>query len=333
MRARNIKPGFYENPLLCGASTSARFLFQALWCMADRRGRLEDRPKHISGRLFSRHHEDGEALLTELASLIDDYGVPECLLRYEVKGKRYIQIVNFHKHQRPHQNEKESIIPPPDVPWIPDVVKIWRADYLRVNNGSTKVHPTSHHGSPRLKAHCSDILNPDILNPEYKIPETGVSPPPCGEGDTDSGNSISLEPDDPLANRPDLQAFYARLRERIKEAHPRAQLPKEGSKGWHKEQHTIALLLDKDKFTLEELQKCLHWLFEAEDKQALFWRSQVQAITPLRNVKDGMSKIARIHKDWQQAEGTLETDPLAEKTDAELQHLGIDPATYRRKVS
>jgi hypothetical protein len=46
-RARNIKPAFFKNEQLVELGMSTRLLFIGLWCLADREGRLEDRPKRI----------------------------------------------------------------------------------------------------------------------------------------------------------------------------------------------------------------------------------------------------------------------------------------------
>jgi len=44
MRSRNIKPGFFMNELLPEIELLGRLLFIGLWLLADREGRLEDRP-------------------------------------------------------------------------------------------------------------------------------------------------------------------------------------------------------------------------------------------------------------------------------------------------
>ena len=51
-RARNIKPGFFKNELLAEMPPETRLLFMGLWCLADREGRFEDRPKKIKMELF-----------------------------------------------------------------------------------------------------------------------------------------------------------------------------------------------------------------------------------------------------------------------------------------
>lgn len=107
-RARNIKPGFFTNDQLAEALPLARILFAGLWCFADREGRLYDRPKKIKAEILPYDDCNADELLESLAKL-------GFILRYEVSGIRYIQIVNFNKHQNPHVKEQASEIPSPDL--------------------------------------------------------------------------------------------------------------------------------------------------------------------------------------------------------------------------
>lgn len=102
-RARNIKPGFFMNDRLAEVESLGRLLFAGLWTIADREGRLEDRPKKIKAAVLPYDDCDIEKLLNALS--------PEFIIRYSVDGKNYIQIVNFLKHQNPHPREVSSIIP------------------------------------------------------------------------------------------------------------------------------------------------------------------------------------------------------------------------------
>ncbi len=72
--------------------------------LADREGRLEDRPKRIKMELFPCDDVDIEAGLQELCSL----GVLE---RYEYQGVKVILITKFSEHQSPHHSEKRSELP------------------------------------------------------------------------------------------------------------------------------------------------------------------------------------------------------------------------------
>ena len=114
MRARNIKPGFFLNEYLSACSPHARLLFIGLWMLADREGRLEYRPKQIGASIFPYEKGlDVEKLLGELENVQGDHPF---IIRYQVEGKSYIQVVNFKKHQQPNPKEKASELPPPPPP-------------------------------------------------------------------------------------------------------------------------------------------------------------------------------------------------------------------------
>ena len=106
MRARNIKPGFFKNDTLAELDFAGRLLFIGLWGIADRAGRLEDRPKKIKAELFPYDEVNVDSFLGELTRL-------GFILRYQAEGERYIQIVHFDKHQNPHPREAPSNIPAP----------------------------------------------------------------------------------------------------------------------------------------------------------------------------------------------------------------------------
>lgn len=105
-RSRNIKPGFFKNEDLAECSLAARLCFIGLWTLADREGRLEDRPKRIKGELFPFESFDVEPLLRELEAHL-------FIVRYEISGQRFIQVSKFSTHQTPHYTEKDSCIKPP----------------------------------------------------------------------------------------------------------------------------------------------------------------------------------------------------------------------------
>ena len=64
-RSRNIKPGFSRNEDLAECSVWARLCFALLPTLADREGRLEDRPKRIKGDLFPFDNVDVDPLLAD----------------------------------------------------------------------------------------------------------------------------------------------------------------------------------------------------------------------------------------------------------------------------
>ena len=139
-RARNIKPGFFKNEYLGGLDPHARLLFIGLWMMADREGRLEDRPLRIKAEVFPYESVQVEKLLDQLDSC--GGGLIE---RYTVDGDKYIQIINFSEHQNPHKNEKDSVIPAPDA------------------NNRVKAESAPEKAQPNLAE--SLLLNPESLIP------------------------------------------------------------------------------------------------------------------------------------------------------------------------
>lgn len=84
-RSRNIKPGFFTNEQLVALPFSTRLLFVGLWTLADRDGRLEDRPLKIKMQVFPGDAVDVEAGLCELATGDDPF-----IERYEADGLRII---------------------------------------------------------------------------------------------------------------------------------------------------------------------------------------------------------------------------------------------------
>ena len=107
-RIRMIKPEFFTDDFLGELPPLARILFAGLWCYADREGRLEDKPKRLKIQILPYDDCNVDELLDMLAT-----GKDAVIIRYEVNGEQYIQVVSFTKHQHCHVKELASRIPPP----------------------------------------------------------------------------------------------------------------------------------------------------------------------------------------------------------------------------
>lgn len=142
MRARSIKPGICDNELLGTVDPFITLLFERLWMMADREGRLEDRPLRIKAQAFP--YRDGLDVEPMLAWLKEN----GFIVRYVVGGQRFIQVAKFAEHQRPHANESASKIPSPDQ-------SVTDTD----EESTTKVASPSDQGGKYF------ALNPSSLNP------------------------------------------------------------------------------------------------------------------------------------------------------------------------
>lgn len=188
-RARNIKPGFFSNEDLAECSPWARLCFAGLWTLADREGRLEDRPKRIKGELFRFDSVDAELLLQELARF-------KFIVRYEIDGDHFIEIPEFSTHQAPHYSEKPSVIKPPPLP------ESWPHDGGRtpgVIQESSRSPPGV--GGPLRGGR--NPLNPDCLNPDsgFLDPERGEerARPPEAEAENPENPP---DPPDPTGHQP-----------------------------------------------------------------------------------------------------------------------------------
>lgn len=114
-RTRQVTPGFFsDEDLATRCSPMARLLFVGLWTLADRKGRLEDRPLKIKAALFPYEAVDADALLRELAQP-KEHGVGAFILRYEANGRKYLQVCNFEKYQKCHPKEPAGGFPEPAV--------------------------------------------------------------------------------------------------------------------------------------------------------------------------------------------------------------------------
>jgi hypothetical protein len=144
-RSRNIKPGFFRNEMLAECSPLARLLFAGLWCLADRAGRLEDRPKRIRAEVLP--YDDGS-----VDEMLEELHRAGFILRYQVGSQRFIQVQNFSKHQNPHHREPGSTIPAP----VEDCGSLEQGKYEpRAGLGLSSDKP----GTSR-----ADSLIPDSLN-------------------------------------------------------------------------------------------------------------------------------------------------------------------------
>jgi hypothetical protein len=180
-RARNLKPGFFKNEDLAECTPWARLCFAGLWTLADREGRLEDRPKRIKGELFAFDSVEVDPLLVELET-------HKFILRYKAQdGRGLIQVIEFAKHQNPHHREPESDLPPPQSPGLlphatpPEPEANAGCNEQKASGepgaGPGLDHPRSDlaRGSSRAD---SGIDESGTLIPEEKPPRKRAAPPP-----------------------------------------------------------------------------------------------------------------------------------------------------------
>lgn len=165
-RARNIKPGIMENEDLAEMDFAHRLLFIYLWMLADREGRIEDRPKRIKVQAFPYDDAmDIDSMLNELASR-------GFIVRYSAREIDAIQVVSFKKHQAPHVREKDSSLPSMEQ----GTAKV----VLSTVNGNDVSSPRSP-DSLILRSSDSQIVDsliPDSLIPDQKALQLAEAPAP-----------------------------------------------------------------------------------------------------------------------------------------------------------
>lgn len=102
-RIRTIKPEFFTSEDVVALSPLARLLYIALWCEADREGRLAWKPRTFKMRYLPADSCDVDALCEELvlAGLVHLY------------GEGFAHIPAFSRHQHINPREAASVLPCP----------------------------------------------------------------------------------------------------------------------------------------------------------------------------------------------------------------------------
>lgn len=123
-RIRTIKPEFFTSEDIVALSPLARLFYIALWCEADREGRLAWKPRTMKLRYFPADDCDIDALAREIVAsgLVVLYG----------DGLAYIPSFKRHQHINPRESSSEL----PD----PAENRTRRHASARVSDGETAVH-------------------------------------------------------------------------------------------------------------------------------------------------------------------------------------------------
>ena len=148
MRARLLKPGFFTNENLSRLPTRARLLFAGLWGLADREGRLEDRPERIRAAVFPYEPVRIKSLLTTLERA-------GFVRRYIAGGIKCLALPTFATHQRPHPREAASLLPPPPL----------------------KVRPRLALGSPKATPRCTGSSGSSVYGTDQDQDQPAASRP------------------------------------------------------------------------------------------------------------------------------------------------------------
>lgn len=155
-----LSPEIYSDERFALMSAEAQVLMIGLLNLADREGRLEDKPRSIGLKLHPGAARDTNALIQEIA----DAGL---VVRYSVEERPLIAIPEFLAKgspwcQTPHPNETASTLSPPD------------------NHGPPPVPPRSSNGATKVSRDLRDVQKEereDGSDPRQKGEEEKAPPP------------------------------------------------------------------------------------------------------------------------------------------------------------
>jgi hypothetical protein len=108
-RIRSIKPSFFKSDDVSALPMRARLTWIGLWTQCDDHGRYKDSARLIKGDVWSLDDVSLRDIEEDLEILEQERRV----VRYEVDGKRYLAIVNWHAHQAINRPGKPRYPAPP----------------------------------------------------------------------------------------------------------------------------------------------------------------------------------------------------------------------------
>ena len=130
-RIRTIKPEFFTSEDIVSLTPLARLLYIAVWCEADKAGRLIWKPNTLKMRYFPADDCDIHELCAELLD-------QELVILY---GEGLAYVPQFATHQHVNPREALSILPEPSEESV---------EAARVRHASTTRSPRVSHASPRV---------------------------------------------------------------------------------------------------------------------------------------------------------------------------------------
>lgn len=272
-RSRNIKPGFFTNDELAECSPHARLLFAGLWTIADKEGRLDDRPKKIKALVLPFDSVECDELLQQLHQR-------KFINRYQVNGEGFIQISNWKKHQNPHCKEAASEIPEPVE-----------------NNDSTGQEQCKEDKEEDKKDSESPQLIENVVAPEEHHASTVQEPV---ENNLNPADSLNLIPDSPIPHPDSLintQAADATCEDVVADVHEISsryafegqivRLNHKDYEAWVKLYPLIDLTYELQRLDIEfSSEKPKNWFITASQK--LSYQNKQAAYRPQQKVVNGL---------------------------------------------
>jgi len=114
-RIRSVKPEFLEDADLCVQSAETRLLFVCLWVLSDDYGNLQDCEEWIKAQAFWGDPKVTPEKVREMLATLSRLGM---LTPYEVRGKRYLHVTNWDRHQRVDKPGKPRVPGPENAVFV-----------------------------------------------------------------------------------------------------------------------------------------------------------------------------------------------------------------------
>lgn len=109
-RIRSIKPSFFRSEDVSVLPLRARLTWIGLWTHCDDAGRTKDNARLIKGDIWPLDDVSLRDIEDDLATL----AAHGRIVRYEVDGRRYLEIANWRDHQAIQKPTPSKLPPPPD---------------------------------------------------------------------------------------------------------------------------------------------------------------------------------------------------------------------------
>ena len=107
-RIRSIKPSFFRSEDVSALPLRARLTWIGLWTHCDDQGRTKDNVRLIKGDVWPLDN----VTLADVEEDLSTLAAHGRIVRYEVGGKRYLEVANWSKHQK-IDRPTASLLPAP----------------------------------------------------------------------------------------------------------------------------------------------------------------------------------------------------------------------------
>ncbi len=193
-RIRTIKPEFWTNPQVVHVALAARLLFIGTWNFADDYGNLPRDPEKLKMQIFPGVNDAGIDVEPLILSLIHQ----GLLTEYSVRGKRYLHITGFGRHQVINRPSRPAHPLPEEADGLADRPH-GEADSLNAHAPLTEYSRTEKEGSMEKEKDKTKGTNKrEWHNPRERAREGELAPVrPTELSSAMRRNSVAASPSDP----------------------------------------------------------------------------------------------------------------------------------------